>query len=104
VTEDSTELYYVEMESARNEAEDAYFKARPQLARTTRDQNLFRAGFERAFQRLWNQRQADPAERWEKGFRNIVSIVRAGPRSEFEIPDIVEEVRKRFPVSESEHE
>lgn len=100
MTEDSTELYYVEMESARNEAEDAYFKARPQLARTIGDQSLFRAGFERAFQRLWNQRQADPAKRWETGFRNIVSVVR-GPRSEFEIPDIVEEVRKRFPESET---
>lgn len=100
MTEDSTELYYVEMESARNEAEDAYFGVRPQLTRTCVQETLFRAGFERAFRLLWNQRQADPAKRWETGFRNIVFIVR-GPRSEFEIPDIVEEVRKRFPESET---
>lgn len=49
-----SELYYAEMEAARNEAEDAYFKARPQLIRSFAEQALFRAGFERAFRLLWN--------------------------------------------------
>lgn len=50
---EQNELYYAEMEAARNSAEDAYFEARPQLARTTVQQALFRAGFERAFVLLW---------------------------------------------------
>lgn len=48
-----SELYYAEMEAARNEAEDGYFKARPQLLGTATERSLFRAGFERAFQKLW---------------------------------------------------
>ena len=47
-----SELYYAEMEAARNKAEDEYFKARP-----GRDSDfnrmLFAAGFERAFEKLW---------------------------------------------------
>ncbi len=54
-----SELYYAEMEAARNEAEDAYFKARPQIEFTGLHRTLFRVGFERAFQLLWNQRAAD---------------------------------------------
>lgn len=56
---DSMELYYAEMESARNEAMDAYFAARPQLMRTLAEQSIFRAGFERAFNLLWNQRPVE---------------------------------------------
>jgi hypothetical protein len=56
---DSTELYYAEMESARNEAEDLYFAARPRLIGTADERSLFRAGFERGFQELWN-RQSTP--------------------------------------------
>lgn len=48
-----SEKYYAEMEAARNDSEDAYFKARPQLERTIEQKALFRAGFERAFQLLW---------------------------------------------------
>jgi hypothetical protein len=47
-----SELYYAEMEAARNEAEDAYFKPRLHLG-TDKDRILFRAGYERAFQKLW---------------------------------------------------
>ena len=46
---DSTERYYADMEAARNEAEDAYFKARPQMLSTISERQLFRAGFERGF-------------------------------------------------------
>lgn len=53
---DSIELYYSELETARSESEDAYFKARPQLMRTLDEQTLFRAGFDRAFNKLWNER------------------------------------------------
>ena len=52
---DSTELYYAEMEAARNTCMDAYFGARPQLLKTHAEQALYRAGFERAFQHLWNK-------------------------------------------------
>lgn len=51
--QDGTELYYAHMEADRNEAEDAYFNARPQLARTLAEQSIFRAGFERAYAKLW---------------------------------------------------
>lgn len=49
---DSTELYYAHMEADRNEAEDAYFAARPQ-ADTHGNRAVFRAGFERAYAKLW---------------------------------------------------
>lgn len=52
---DRVELYYAEMEAARNEAEDAYFRARPNLQRNAPEQALFRAGFERAFEKLWGR-------------------------------------------------
>lgn len=55
---DSSELYYAEMEAARNEAEDAYFEARPHLDPREYFHDVFRAGFERAFQLLWNKRPA----------------------------------------------
>lgn len=60
---DSTELYYAEMEAARNEAEAAYFGARSALADggTAVDRELwralFRSGFERGFKKLWNERR-----------------------------------------------
>lgn len=47
-----SEQYYAEMEAARNEAEDAYFKARPQLWGTAAERSIFRAGFERGFEKL----------------------------------------------------
>lgn len=53
----STELYYAEMEAARNEVERDYFDARPQFDRMGKEGTTFRAGFERAFQKLWNQLQ-----------------------------------------------
>lgn len=46
---DRLEEYIAEREAARNEAEDAYFEARPQLMRTPSEQALFRAAFERGF-------------------------------------------------------
>ena len=49
---DSTELYYAEMEAARNEAERAYFAARPNNDNRF-ERKAFRDGFERAFQGLW---------------------------------------------------
>jgi len=50
--QDTTELYYAEMESARNTAEAAYFTARP-LLNEGPPVETFRAGFERAFRLLW---------------------------------------------------
>lgn len=47
------EMYYVEMESARNTAEDAYFAARPRFTDVQGARDLFRAGFERGFDLLW---------------------------------------------------
>jgi|SRR6185312_5407055 len=52
---DSTELYYAEMEAARNDAMHEYFEARPQLVSSLRDEAIFRAGFERAFKLLWDK-------------------------------------------------
>lgn len=49
---DTTEQYYAEMEAARNDAEDAYFNARP-LMGSHNDRAQFRAGYERAYRRLW---------------------------------------------------
>jgi hypothetical protein len=54
---DSTEVYYAEMEAARNSACDAYFAARPYLERDSERAQykaLFYAGFERAFAMLWH--------------------------------------------------
>jgi hypothetical protein len=50
---DQNELYYAEMEAARNDAEYQYFSARPQLAYSLAQKSLFRAGFEKAFSLLW---------------------------------------------------
>ncbi len=50
---DTSELYYAHMEADRNEAEDAYFKARPALSRHPVEVKLFRDGFERAYAKLW---------------------------------------------------
>lgn len=56
VMPDTSELYYAHMEADRNEAEKAYFDARPQLVDCSHElvyRQLFRAGFERAYQKLW---------------------------------------------------
>lgn len=53
---DATELYYAEMEAARNDIEKAYFEARPSLENTVETNlyhALFRAGFERGFEKGW---------------------------------------------------
>lgn len=67
MTTDSTELYYAEMESARNDIEDAYFSARPSLSEVTPSQRellqaLFRAGFERGFRAAYGLRPASSEE------------------------------------------
>lgn len=53
-----SELYYAEMEAARNEAEEAYFKARPQCD-TRAYRAAFKAGYECAFQKLWRHGVSD---------------------------------------------
>lgn len=54
---DSTELYYAEMEAARNSACDAYFEARPMI-NTPERREMFKNGFERAFKQLWKPASA----------------------------------------------
>lgn len=49
----STELYYTHLEAARAAYEDEYFKVRPQVSRNGINEQLFRAGFDRAFAHLW---------------------------------------------------
>ena len=39
------ELEIIKFETARNEAADAYFKARPQLLRTISEEKMFETGF-----------------------------------------------------------
>lgn len=56
---DSMELYYAEMESARNTTLEAWFIARPHVTRGAYEESIFRAGFERAFSLLWNARRQD---------------------------------------------
>lgn len=56
-----SELYYAAMEADRAGAEDAYFTARPQLLRTAAEVALFRAGFERAYSKLWYRNNPTPA-------------------------------------------
>lgn len=57
------EMYYAEMESARNEALDNYFRARPQLQRTFDREALFQAAFSRgydsAYQKYWQPESTD---------------------------------------------
>lgn len=58
---DSMELYYAEMEAGRNDAENKFFAARPSLDSGPEPElyrKLFRAGYERAFHRLWKERPA----------------------------------------------
>lgn len=62
MTTDSNELYYAEMEAAREDALDAYFEARPQLLGSFAERALFRAGFERGFEPLWRKVQAQARE------------------------------------------
>lgn len=52
---DTTERYYADLEHSRAFAEDEYFKARPQIFRTAALQSTFRAGFDRAFEILWQR-------------------------------------------------
>jgi len=59
---DSTEQYYAHMESDRNAAEAAYFDARPMIDREGTPVTTFRAGFERAYQLLWNDLQSSRRE------------------------------------------
>ncbi len=54
---DDRELYYAEMEAARNTAVDAYFEARPKLDYPI-PREAFKAGFERAFAMLWARASA----------------------------------------------
>ncbi len=49
---DTSELYYAHMEADRNEAEQAYFAARPWLE-SPNERLSFKAGFERAYTKLW---------------------------------------------------
>ena len=44
------EMRVIEFESARNEAMDSYFNARPQLMRTGEQEKLFEAGFRMAWE------------------------------------------------------
>ena len=53
------ELYYAEMEADRNEAERAYFAARPH-ADAMIPRKFFCAGFERAYRLLW--KESPPAQ------------------------------------------
>lgn len=50
---DTTELFYAHMEADRNAAESAYFDAR-KLLDCDNNRVLFRAGYERAYRRLWD--------------------------------------------------
>lgn len=50
---DMSELYYAEMEAARNEEEDAYFAARPDRD-SEFNRLIFGAGFERGYHKLWS--------------------------------------------------
>lgn len=59
MSSDSTELYYAHMEADRNEAERAYFNARPGFGELER--SIFRAGYERAYQKLWPLAGAPPS-------------------------------------------
>lgn len=59
---DSIEQYYAHMESDRNESEAAYFDARPFIDREGTPVDTFRAGFERAYQLLWDDLQSSRRE------------------------------------------
>jgi hypothetical protein len=67
---ENTEIYYAEMEAARNEAEDAYFNARPQLEGTIHARSLFRAGFERGFRMAWERRDREKMRISDDRLRN----------------------------------
>jgi hypothetical protein len=54
-----SELYYAEMEAARNTTVEAYFLARPQ-ADSLANRTIFKAGFERAFAMLWKEPPRPP--------------------------------------------
>jgi hypothetical protein len=53
---DETELEIIEFESARNEAVDAYFSARPHLVRDTNSERLVEAGFRMAWYKLKHEK------------------------------------------------
>lgn len=94
---DSTEQYYAHMESDRNAAEAAYFDARPLLDREGEPVTTFRAGFERAYQLLWNDLQSSRREtdRAYQEYRELnakyVQDIRAAPET-------AANVFARFPV------
>lgn len=50
---ESTERYYAEMEAARNQCEEHYFAARPQVD-TRVYRQLFRDAFDRGFGKAYN--------------------------------------------------
>lgn len=61
---DKYEMFVAELESARNEACEAYFKARPQLFVTAEKEKIFEAGFERAY-----KQQAETIELLKHGMK-----------------------------------
>jgi hypothetical protein len=65
----SEELYYAEMEAARNSAADAYFAARPSL-KDFAAITAFKAGFERAFAMMWARTLAVEAATVETGAKD----------------------------------
>lgn len=72
--QDSTELYYAEMEAARNKACEAYFAARPHRD-VQQHRDLFDVGFERAFKLLWRPPVEPPLTRVysETGLREFIA-------------------------------
>lgn len=66
------EQYYAEMEAERAHAEDEYFRARPNLQRSRPEEELFRAGFERAFRRLW--KPPAPVSGEKQGVEGLILI------------------------------
>ena len=50
-----SELYYIEMESARNKSLHGYFNARPLIDKNDAGLRLFEAGYERGFQNQWTK-------------------------------------------------
>lgn len=55
MAENTTERYYASLEHARAVYEDEYFRARPNLMRSLQAEALFRAGFDHAFNFLWQR-------------------------------------------------
>lgn len=84
---DMSEQYYADMESARADAETAYFGARPSLLDSHERRSLFRAGFERAFRKMWNP-PSEPKDQTTAGpitadtvFKSYLLAISAGRMS-----------------------